>query len=255
MSSLISWVSRLRSALLIGRSWELRSCASTVRTRWSSSAWSRLASYSCGPSCLSSSVCTSCLSCSRRSCSALPRRLPTRVVDAGAVRARIAPSSPPPLLLPPAAEAGGGSLSGPRGGGGGGAVEPVSVCLRAAASRSARLLTMSPLDPEELGEAVVLGGVGMAAHVIRGAATGLAGEHRGQAAEGRAGRVVRAGGDDRRAGVGGRRDVDRRGDLRGDVHPEDRLDLLGPDADRVVGAVEQEVAVSAAVVQHLQGVQ
>ena len=37
--------------------------------------------------------------------------------------------------------------------------------------------------------------------------------------------------------------------------PEDRLDLLGVDADGVVGPVEQQVPVAAADVQHLEGVQ
>src|SRR4051794_25793579 len=160
MSSLISCVSRLRSALLIGRSCELISWESTARTRWSSSDWSRLASYSWGPSCLSSSVCTSCLSSSRRSCSTLPRRDDTRPVVTGATRVRLLPPPSSPSLLPLPPRGGGGLAcspsSGPRGGGGGGGAAPASLCLRAAASRSARLLTMSPLDPEELGEPVVL---------------------------------------------------------------------------------------------------
>src|SRR3954452_13853390 len=274
MSSLISWVRRLRSALLIGRSCELSSCARTVRTRWSSSAWSRLASYSCGPSCLSSSVCTSCLSCSRRSCSALPRRLPTRALDTAAVRARMLPWASPPVGpagppwsdgpdgpdgpaegAGPTPEVAGSSVSGPRGGGAVGGAAPTSVCLRAAARRSARLLTMSPLDPEELGEAVVLAGLGMAAVVGAARRGRLAGEHVREVAEGRARRVVRARGDDRGAGVGGGGDVDRGGDLGRDVHPEDGLDLLGTDADGVVRPVEQQIAVSASDVQHLERVQ
>src|SRR5215212_5164853 len=209
MSSLISCVSRLRSALLIGRSWELISCDSTARTRWSSSAWSRLASYSWGPSCFKSSAWTSCLSSSRRSCSALSRRAPTRLGAAGFVRGRMPPSSPPPLPPP----RGGGVApawsfsSAPRGGGAGGGVAPDSLCLRAAASRSARLLTMSPLDPEELGEPVVLH-VHMAGAVRAGRPCRLAGEERRQGAERGARRVVRAGGDDRRARVGRGSDVD-----------------------------------------------
>src|SRR6478735_5039909 len=244
MSSLISCVRRLRSALLIGRSCELISWASTARTRWSRSAWSRLASYSWGPSCLSSSPCTSCLSCSRRSCSAPPRRFWTRDVVVGvagvAMRVRAPPSSP--------SERGGGiwvgsESSGPLGGGGGGGVPPLSVCLRAAASRSARLLTLSPLDSEELGEAVVVR-VRLTPVVLVGGLLRLTDQQGGEVAEGGARRVVGAGGDDRGAGVGGSGDVDGRRDLRRDVHPEDRLNLLRPDPDGVVGSVEQQVAVA-----------
>src|SRR4051794_18509121 len=255
MSSLISWVSRFRSALLIGRSCELRSWARTARTRWSRSAWSRLASYSCGPSCLSSSAWTSCLSSSSRSCSALPRRDRTLVGVTGVIRDRTA-SSPAPASAPapaPAPRCGGVSCSsGPRGGGGGGGAAPDSLCLRAAASRSARLLTMSPLDPEELGEPVVLPVRGTTA-VCAPRPDLVTDEEGRELSECRARRVLRTGSDDRRAGVRGGGDVDRRGDLGCHVHPEDRLPLLRADADRVVGPVEQEVAMTTPDVQHLEG--
>src|SRR5262249_36311641 len=198
------------------------------------------------PSCLRSSVWTSCLSSSRRSCSAFPRRAPTRLVETGAVLVRTELSSLPPM--PPPDRGGGGALagssSGPRGGGGGGGAAPASLCLRAAASRSARLLTMSPLDPEELGEPVVLG-VRLAGVVRTGVRDRVARDLRREGAERRARRVLRARCDDRRAGVGRRRDVDLGRDLRCDVHPEDRLDLFRTDAHGVVGPVEEQVAVSA----------
>ena len=41
----------------------------------------------------------------------------------------------------------------------------------------------------------------------------------------------------------------------GDLHAEDRLDLVGADADGVVGPVEQQVAVAAGDVEHLQGLE
>src|SRR6478735_5556205 len=259
MSSLISWVSRLRSALLIGRSCELISCARTARTRWSRSAWSRFASYSCGPSCFSSSVWTSCLSSSRRSYSALPRRLVTRdVVEVvcgawtAAARWRL-PASSPPFPRGGGVWEGSGP-SGPLGGGGVGGAPPLSVWARAAARRSARLLTMSPLDPEELGETVVVRVRGTGRAVDDGTLR-LAHEQGREVAEGSARGVVGAGRDDRRAGVRGGGDVDGRRDLRGDVHPQDRLDLLRADADGVVGPVQQQVEVAVADVEHLDGVE